>query len=228
MTDDAAASALSSGQSAELHQWCEVLTGIGAAWSATAGQLQAMPTPDCPARREDTLLATTHPGWHPHEAFHAGLDAVGLIDAAARHVSGLRSLAAGLNLVLTPWPLTQAVVEHIAHAGRLLDPEITPEQCVARRWMAKLANAYRYRWFASAVRAARTDVKAIKRGRDQIRAELARRFPDTILTGPLSGTRMGRPGWSLGSAAPGWPRPPAGSPNTAVSTVSPVCTTCCR
>jgi hypothetical protein len=131
------------------------------------------------------------------------MDAVGLIDAAARHVSGLRSLVADHNLVLTPWPLARAVVEHIAHAGWLLDPEITAEQRVARRWMAKLANAYRYRWFASAVHAANTDVKAIKRGRDQVRAELARRFRTPTSTGPSSRTRTGRPGWSPGSATRG-------------------------
>jgi hypothetical protein len=203
VTDDAAASALSSDQLAELHRWCEVLTGIGAAWSATAGQLRDMPALDCPAQREDALLAAAHPNWHPHEAFHAGMDAVGLIDAAARHVSGLRSLVADHNLVLTPWPLARAVVEHIAHAGWLLDPEITAEQRVARRWMAKLANAYRYRWFASAVHAANTDVKAIKRGRDQVQAELARRFPDADLDWSLEQDPNGPPWVVAGQRYPG-------------------------
>lgn len=67
-------------------------------------------------------MVDEHPDWDPHEALRAGQDAVVLIDAAAHHISGLRSLVVDHNLVLTPWPLARAAVEHIAHAGWLLDP----------------------------------------------------------------------------------------------------------
>lgn len=69
--------------------------------------------------------------------------------------------------------------------------------------MAKLANAYRYRWFASAVHAANTDVKAIKRGRDQVRAELARRFPDADLDWSLEQDPNGPPWVVAGQRYPG-------------------------
>ncbi len=152
-----------------------------------------MPEADCPARREDAYLAARHPGWQPDEAFRAGLDAAGLIDAAARHVSGLRSLVIDNNLALTLWPVTRAVVEHIAHAGWLLDPEVTPEQRVARRWMAVLANACRYRWFLSAVGASKAEVKTAKLARERVRGELLDRFPGTNLDWSIEDDPNGPP-----------------------------------
>ncbi|WP_447002498.1 hypothetical protein ACRAKI_22580 [Saccharothrix isguenensis] len=203
MTDDPAVNASSDDLVAELHQWHDRLTRLEAAWAQTAAQLRVVPPVTCPARREDALLALAHPDWLPNEAFQAGLDAIGLVDAAARHLSGLRTLLTECNLILTTWPPARAVVEHVAHAGWLLDPEITAEQRVARRWMAKLVDAHRHRRLTTALKAPNGRRQAARRNRDQIRDEVARRFPGINLDWD-TGQHPHSPPWEIaGQRYPG-------------------------
>lgn len=188
--------AITGEQAAELGRWCSLLERLSEAWMATATQLRQMPTADCRARQEDALIVATHGDWGPHEAFNAGLDAVGLIDAATRHVDAVRTLAISGHKALTLCPSLRTALEHIAHAAWLLDPDITAEQRVARRWMLMLANSYRHRWLTSAIRASNTDNRASKRARDQVRAEVHKRFPDADLDWKLEQDPLGPP-WQI-------------------------------
>lgn len=199
MTDEVgagAAPAVTGAQASELRRWCSLLEQLREAWTATVTQLHQMPPADCRARQEDALIVATHADWEPHEAFHAGLDAIGLIDAAAQHIDALRTLAISGQVTLTLYPPLRTAVEHIAHAAWLLDPDITAEQRVARRWMLKLANSYRHRWLTSAVRASNTADKASKRVRDQVRADVNKRFPDADLDWTLEQHPLGPP-WQI-------------------------------
>lgn len=158
--------------------------GSGVACSTTSnkpGRPRSASQPmavDCPALVEDLYLRRAgRPGWGRVDCVHAGQDAIALIATAVRYASGLKSLAADDNLVLTHWPLIRAVVEHVAHAGWLLDPGITPEQRVARRWMSRLVSHYRSRWFSSTSGRSKSDIRTVKRERDKIKGELTNRFP---------------------------------------------------
>lgn len=201
--DAGAVPAITGEQAAELGRWCSRLERLSEAWVATATQLRQMPTADCQARQEDALIVATHVDWGPHEAFHAGLDAGRLIDAATRHIDALRTLTISGHIALTLYPSLRTAVEHIAHAAWLLDPEITAEQRVARRWMLKLADSYRHRWLTSTVRASNTDMKASKRARDRVRAEVHKRFPDADLDWTLEQDPLGPPWEIAGQHYPG-------------------------
>jgi hypothetical protein len=94
-------------------------------------------------------------------------------------------------------------VEHVAHAGWLLDPEVSPEQRVARRWMAVLADAYRERWFLSAVHASKAAIKSAKSTRERVRDEVSRRFPGSDLAWSIEDAPTGPPWVVAGQTFPG-------------------------
>lgn len=169
--------AMSEEESRPLDPWVERLTELVVAWTATGAQLRAIPDV-CQARKEDMWLRVNHSEWGDHEATNAGMDAVALLAASAAHISGLQCLVASENVVLAPWPLVRAVVEHVSVAGWLLDPAADADQRVARRWMNRLAGAYRGRWLAAARGLSRPQIRNAKRAREEVRAELIRRFPD--------------------------------------------------
>jgi len=150
-----------------------------------------------PASRDDALLARARAEWRHHEGTGAGLDAVQMVDAAAQYVLGLKSFADSRTPVLAPWPVARAVAEHIAHAAWLLEPGIRPEARMARRWMARLAGAYRYRWVAAARKTTKAQERDAKKCRDTIRGELIQRFPDadTEWTDPAQDPL---PPWTIG------------------------------
>jgi hypothetical protein len=158
--------------------WSGLLDDLCVAWQATNAQFSFRVPADSPARREDVALARLRPERNRDEGSGAGLDAIQVIDAASKYVAGLKSLVDSRTLVLAPLPLTRAVVEHVAHAAWLLEPGIAPDARMARRWMARLAAAYRYRWLANSRKAGKTQVSEARRARESIRDELLQRFPD--------------------------------------------------
>lgn len=172
-----------------------LLEQLGRAWRATAIQLREMPPDGSPARREDALLATAHPQWGAHEATNAGLDAIAHVDAAARHLTGVKSLVDTRNLILTPWPAARAVVESVAHAGWLLDPDVSADERVARRWMGRLSDAYRLHRYAKASGHPKSATTKSRKARESVVAELTRRFPGADTEWDLGGEP--RPPWTV-------------------------------
>ena len=166
--------------------WSDLLGGLYIAWKATNVQFAGLPSEGSPACRDDIQLANTRPEWSHHEGTGAGIDAVQMIDAAAHYVLGLKSFADNRTVVLAPWPVVRAVAEHVAHAAWLLEPGIRPEARMARRWMARLAGAHRYRWMVGARNATKAQTREAKQCRERIRGELLQRFPgaDTRWTDP--------------------------------------------
>lgn len=171
----------------------DLLAGVLDAWTRTASQLRELPPPESPAGREDAYLVAHHPEWNAHEAVLAGTNAMELIAAAACHINGLKSLLRARTVELAAWPLVRAAVEHISMAGWLLDPNVSAEGRVARRWMLKLADAHRARRFAQIRRAGKADIQQIKQDRDRIRDELVRYFPNS-----------GDMAWPYEDALPQW------------------------
>lgn len=166
--------------------WSAVLADLYVTWNATNVQFAGVPSEGSPARRDDALLARARTEWGHHEGTGAGLDAVQMVDAAAQYVLGLKSLADNRTPVLTPWSVARALAEHVAHAAWLLEPGIRPEARMARRWMARLAGAHRYRWMAGARNATKVQERDAKKCRETIREQLLQRFPgaDTKWTDP--------------------------------------------
>jgi hypothetical protein len=158
--------------------WSAVLADLYVAWNETNAQFAHVPSEGSPASRDDALLARARAEWTHREGTGAGLDAVQMVDAAAQYVLGLKSLADNRTLVLAPWPVARAVAEHVAHAAWLLEPGIRPEARMARRWMARLAGAHRYRWMAGARNTTNVQERDAKKCRENIREELLQRFPD--------------------------------------------------
>ena len=172
------------------------LGGLYVAWNATNTQFATVPSDGCPASRDDGWLAAADPRWARHEGTGAGLDAVQVIDAAAQHVLGLTSYAQNRMRAVIVWPVVRAVNEHIAHAAWLLEPGITPQARMARRWMARLAAAHRYRWAAGARKVTSRQLRDAKKCREAIRGEFLDRFPgaDTQWTDPA---REPVPSWTI-------------------------------
>jgi len=191
-------------QAAELDRWCDLLDRLCLAWTSTAGHLRTLPPSTSAAFREDALVATHRPGWETNDASNTGRDAAALVDAAACHLRGLRSLTRDRAVVLTLWPLARHVAEYAAQAGWLLDPEITVEQRVARRWLMKLTNVHRYRQTVASINASTPTVKIARNLRAQAEHDLLRRFPDAgDLNWKLENHPQGPP-WTLaGQHVPG-------------------------
>jgi hypothetical protein len=145
---------------------------------------------------DDTVLVEAGVQGAKYEGTGAGLDAVQMIDAAAQHILALKSLAGNRTPILAPWPITRAIAEHVAHASWLLEPGISAEARMARRWMARLAAAHRYRWMVSARKATNPQQRAAKQVRDRIRDDLLQRFPnaDTEWNDPAT---QPQPPWSI-------------------------------
>lgn len=148
------------------------------AWNRTNAQFGAGARAGSPASLDDAALETQSPDPQKPEGTGAGVDAIQMIDAAAQHAKGLKALVDSQAMSLAPWPLARAIVEHIAHAMWLLEPGITPEARMARRWMARVAAAHRLRWMASARRASSAQVRSTKELRESLRYDLRLRFPD--------------------------------------------------
>ena len=159
-------------------RWSVVLADLYAAWNATNVQFAEVPSKGSSASRDDALLAPARTEWGEYEGTGAGLDAVQMVDAAAQYVLALKSFADNRTPDLAPWPVVRAVAEHVAHAAWLLEPGIRPEARMARRWMAQLAGAHRYRWMAGARNATRAQQREAKECRHAIRSQLLQRFPD--------------------------------------------------
>ena len=159
-------------------------------------QFAGVPSEGSPASRDDALLARARAQWGHHEGTGAGLDAVQMVDAAAQYVLGLKSFADNQTPVLAPWPVVRAVAEHVAHAAWLLEPGIRPEARMARRWMARLAGAHRYRWMAGARNTTKVQERDAKKCREAIRDQLLQRFPgaDTKWTDPA---KYPLPPWTI-------------------------------
>ncbi|MFX0573742.1 hypothetical protein [Nocardia nepalensis] len=157
--------------------WSAELGGLYVAWNLTNVQFGAGASAGSPASRDDAALEARSPEPHKPEGTGAGVDAVQMIDAAAQHAKGLKALVDSRAMSLAPWPIARAIVEHVAHAVWLLEPGITPEARMARRWMARVAAAHRLRWMASARRAPSAQVRDAKKLRESLRNELLQRFP---------------------------------------------------
>lgn len=171
-------------------RWSEALGELYLAWSRTNVQFASAPSIGSPAIRDDEVLALLAAGELRRDGTGTGLDAVQMIDAAAQHILALRSLADCQTPNLAPFPVVRAVTEHVAHAVWLLEPGIGAEARMARRWMARLAGAHRYRWMASARRATAAEQREARRVRTKIRDELLLRFPNADIA------------WNDPSAAP--------------------------
>jgi hypothetical protein len=139
--------------------------------------LKARPRKVSPAQRDDVALALRTPEPKKTEGTGTGFDAVQMVDAAVQHLLGLQALVESRTVALTVWPAARAVAEHVAHVAWLLEPGITPEARMARRWMARLAAAHRLRWMAGAQRPPGRKERAAKRFRGIVRQELLLRFP---------------------------------------------------
>ncbi|MFV8054622.1 hypothetical protein [Mycobacterium sp. 48b] len=158
--------------------WSVTLANLYSAWNATNAQFTHVPLRDSPASRDDEVLAQAGVRCTKYEGTGAGLDAVQMIDAAAQYTLALKSLADNRTPILAPWPIARAIAEHVAYAAWLLEPGISADARMARRWMARLAAAHRYRWMVSARNASRPEQREAKKVRDQIRRDLLQRFPD--------------------------------------------------
>ncbi|MGK8509614.1 hypothetical protein ACRS5S_16705 [Nocardia asiatica] len=156
--------------------WSAELGELYAAWNQTNVQFGATARPGSPAARDDRELESRSPKPYKPEGLGAGIDAVQMIDAAAQHLKGLHTLVNSRTMDLAPWPITRAICEHVGHAVWLLEPDITPEARMARRWMARLAGAQRLRFLAKY--GTKKEEKAAVRLRNSIKNELALRFPD--------------------------------------------------
>ncbi|WP_280248007.1 hypothetical protein [Nocardia abscessus] len=176
---------------AAFEQWSVELGELYVAWTRTNRQFAHGPKPNSPAAQEDAVLAAAFPKLTLPEGSGAGFDAVQMIDAAAQHMLGLKALVDSRTMALAPWPAARAVAEHIAHAAWLLEPRITPEARMARRWMARLAAAHRMRWVAKTS----AQTKAARKTREQFRADLLTRFPDVDTTWD---NPANEPEWEIG------------------------------
>ncbi|WP_132301885.1 hypothetical protein [Kribbella sp. VKM Ac-2568] len=188
-------SSIHNGDDADVFErWSAVLADVYIAWRTTNVQFAAGPAEGSPASRDDVVLAGLCRECDKPEGTGAGLDAVQMIDAAAQHVLGLRVLVDSRTVALTVWPVARAIAEHVAHAAWLLEPGIAPEARMARRWMARLAGAHRYRWMMAARKATRAQQRGAKETREAIRQQLLLRFPgaDTEWDDPAE-----NPGWTI-------------------------------
>lgn len=179
-------------------QWSAILADLCAIWRATNVDFVARPVDAqqqpftaaeaaellkfsrrkvSPAQRDDVALATRYPDPNQPEGTGTGFDGVQMVDAAVQHLLGLQTLVESRTVALTVWPAARAVAEHVAHVAWLLEPGITPEARMARRWMARLAAAHRLRWMAGAQRPPGRKERAAKRFREIVRQELLSRFP---------------------------------------------------
>ncbi|MFD4406742.1 hypothetical protein ACFWPH_28665 [Nocardia sp. NPDC058499] len=176
-------------------QWSLELGELYKAWTTTNRQFGGGSQPISPAAQEDAVLADAFPDLSKPEGTGAGFDAVQMIDAAAQHLLGLKALVDSQTMALAPWPVARAVGEHLAHAAWLLEPGITPQARMARRWMARLAAAHRMRWVLSERKASSAVQRDAKKIRENLRWELEQRFPgaDTQWDSPAT-----EPGWEVG------------------------------
>lgn len=180
---------------AAFEQWSLELGELYDAWNMTNRQFAGGAQPNSRAAQDDALLASTFPDLAMPEGTGAGIDAVQTIDAAAQHLRGLKALVDSQTMALAPWPVARAVGEHLAHAAWLLEPGITPQARMARRWMARLAAAHRMRWVLSERKASSASQRDAKKIREDFRRELEQRFPgaDTKWDSPAT-----EPSWEVG------------------------------
>ncbi|WP_306358655.1 MULTISPECIES: hypothetical protein [unclassified Nocardia] len=176
-------------------QWSLELGELYDAWNTTNRRFAGGAQPNSPAAQDDAVLAAAFPDLSRPEGTGAGFDAVQMIDAAAQHLLGLKALVDSQTMVLAPWPVARAVGEHLAHAAWLLEPEITPQARMARRWMARVAAAHRMRLVLSERKASNARQKEAKNVREGFRKELERRFPGADIT--WDGLAA-EPSWNVG------------------------------
>ncbi|MGW6123135.1 hypothetical protein ACWFRF_29120 [Nocardia sp. NPDC055165] len=156
--------------------WSAELGDLYTAWSLTNVQFGAGAGPGSPASRDDAALEASSPKPYVPEGTGAGIDAIQMIDGAAQHLKGLQALVDSRAMALAPWPVARAICEHVGHAVWLLEPDITPEARMARRWMARLAGAQRLRFLAS--RGSKSAERGAVKLRDTTREQLEQRFPN--------------------------------------------------
>ena len=176
-----------------LNEWSQILDGCWSAWRAIGRQMGAAPSPVSPVGVEDAALASIRPSWGPHEAWQCAVQAAQLMDGASQHLLGLKALVDKRQLVLPPWPVVRAEIEHLARGAWILDPQVGPKARVARCWMERLHGAHRRKWALDATRAPGPDIRAARRHRDETRDELQRRFEDADL-----------PSWTMQDKQPEW------------------------
>ncbi len=178
-----------------LDEWSDLLVECWSAWRAIGRQMESEPLADSPVGLEDAALDSIRPGWGPHEAGQCAYQAAHLVDGAAQHLLGLKALVDGRQLILPPWPVVRAEIEHLARATWILDPEIDSEARVARCWMERLYGAHRRRWALGASRAPRAEERRARQHREQTRAEIHKRFEGALL--PAWTDPEEQPRWSV-------------------------------
>lgn len=164
-----------------LNEWSQILVECWSAWRAVGRQMGVALSPMSPVGVEDATLASIRPSWGPHEAWQCLFQAAQLMDGASQYLLGLKALVDGRQLVLPPWPVVRAEIEHLARGAWILDPNVGPEARVARCWMERLHGAHRRRWVLDATRAPGSEIRSARRLREETRAELQRRFEDAEL-----------------------------------------------
>ncbi|MGP4017586.1 hypothetical protein [Saccharopolyspora sp. 5N708] len=162
--------------------WGDLLNGIYVAWKLVQHDLGRYSIETSPARQHDHEIFTKYPHWGNREATNVGIDAVQAVDAAAQYIRGLNALIADQVLVVAHRPLVRGVVEHVSHAGWLLDPSASTESRVARFWMARLSSLRRYKHMTKSRNASRPQQKLLDGPIESTEKELLRRFPGVDLS----------------------------------------------
>ena len=159
----------------QLDKWSELLLDLWRAAASVGGQFKSV-TPGCRADREDRLLEERL-GWRG-ETIAAGFAGAGLVQGSSRYLLGLRALIPE-ELILSPYPLARAAVEHASRGVWLLDPEVPADLRVARHWIERLHGACQRRWALRGVGG--SEESTAKRRRDEVRQQLHRLFPNAVV-----------------------------------------------
>lgn len=179
----------------EMDRWIDLLHGLWSAWASVGRQGRLGAIPGSPVALKDARAADEQPHWGPGLVVDASMQAAQLVDAAAQHVLGVASLYAARQVVLAPWPVVRAELEHISRAAWILDPAASGAQQVARCWLERLQSLHQRRLALSAIGAPASTVKSAKRDRERARDEIERLFPGSA-TKPHQPDR--EPEWLVG------------------------------
>lgn len=165
-----------------LDKWADLLAESGWAWRESVASVRAGPQPGSPAWNEDARLAELHPEWPQGGAWECALVAGTLIGASSDLLMGLRALVLDRQLLLSPWPVLRAMVEHLARAVWILDPE-PPflESRPARCWLEKLHAVHQSKWALSAMRASKPEQSQARAARNDLLARARTLFPSAAL-----------------------------------------------
>lgn len=165
-----------------LDEWADLLAESWWAWRESVDSVLAGPQPGSPAWNEDARLAELHPEWPPGGAWECAVVAGTLIGASSELLMGLRALVLDRQLLLSPWPVLRAMVEHLARAVWILDPE-PPflESRPARCWLEKLHAVHQSKWALSAMRASKPEQRQARAARDDLLARARTLFPSAAL-----------------------------------------------